>query len=167
MDDFSTNLEDGERWIPSDVIHEITSSLSFQPNSKVSNGKPKRKCNIDDGCFKREHIRAVSSLYGAFPPARTPPPITPIAQFIAQGLGERGGGTGVFLPRVVVMKSIEEISNGGGTGVFFHNQKKNIMSVKSKGAFTSNKKKKSNIENGGLTESPYPIEKLLPPDWTY
>ncbi|KAK1571274.1 hypothetical protein Q3G72_014399 [Acer saccharum] len=128
MADFSPNLEDGEHWIPYDVIHEITSSLPFQPDSKVSNGKPKTKCNIDNGFFKREHFRAISSLYGAFPPARTPQPITPIAHFIARGLGERGGGTGVFLPCAVVMKSIEEINNGGGTGVFFHHQKKNIMS---------------------------------------
>ncbi|KAL5801956.1 hypothetical protein ACOSQ3_033588 [Xanthoceras sorbifolium] len=182
MADFPPNLEDGELWLPSDVIHEITSSpLSLPPppppppplpttfflntpapNLKVHHGDGNH-VTAGDGCFYGVPRSSCTALYGGIqldpPPVHPPisPSYPPIPQPTTQGLEEKGG-TGVFLPRAVVR-------NRGG---FFNNQKKNKkISGKSEGGIAMGSSEEGVLTEKDKLQSHHPTEKLLPKDWTY
>ncbi|KAJ4720556.1 hypothetical protein OWV82_008366 [Melia azedarach] len=189
MADFPPNPEDGELWLPSYIIREISSTAppppKSAPKSKVvlprNNPPPSRSSfQICFGSFGATNVPVANK---PAPEISFHKPITPSATL--QGFEGRkskaviekygGTGTGVFIPRslhIVGGKKLpEELS--GGTGVFLNHQvaitcqqRKKTNGKEEEALESSNKQKRCSIMKEQETYQ-YASGICLPKDWTY
>ncbi|XP_006485552.2 uncharacterized protein LOC102628267 isoform X2 [Citrus sinensis] len=200
-DFFPPNPEDGELWLPSFIIHEISTT-----NAAVLPSHQPAATTTFEICFGSFGAKPITATTNSGRAANNdnkhklaPAPITPTTT-TPQGvverkkrtdLGEKYGGTGVFLPRLTDIvagagagggrrggdgaKKTEETSRG--TGVFLNHQvsvtfQKKDNSGKEEKTLGSNNKMKCCAINkedifGKQENSQHPSGICLPNDWIY
>lgn len=153
MADFPPNLEDGERWLPADIYHEIVYG-SFEPKALADNTSGESATKVET--FDRGGNAVLTKQYCFWPVPRYGKEL--------KGFAGNSGGTGVFLPQTPRIESTEI----KGTGVF-------LQSIASNGPpVTVRKNKKSGKRFVAKKEAPEkkevsqaPAEMCLPAEWTY
>ncbi|GKU91512.1 hypothetical protein SLEP1_g5376 [Rubroshorea leprosula] len=184
------NLEDGEYWLPSDLLQEIlypSMHVVVEPESLPTRSSPKIDTSIEDLANKlQNHIGSFAakpdwngfSWYGEFdtpegPELTHPQNLIPPTQnqdfertVGAMVFLEKPEGTGVFLPRATCSSSIKEFENQTGrTSIFLSNKKNKIYSKNAEA------KKKTCVKEKGVErkakESPHQPFLSLSKEWTY
>ncbi|XP_044461537.1 uncharacterized protein LOC123192901 [Mangifera indica] len=183
MADFPPNPEDGELWIPSEIIHEITSAhgtVSPPPKHTVLSHHPPRPTlppvapnfQICFGSFGVNQSGVHPDVVGSPTPCSSHNTVTRVVQgFDKKGSSvyvEKNGGTGVFLPlprSVNTCAKPDEIASNPGVST----QKKK-RGVK-KGGGSNEKMTCSSLKKGiPAKKEQYrqlPSGICLPQDWKY